>query len=1499
MKLNLKVKKYKSEGDITWEYNPLRNMKDEDDQITEFRVSNDTLNLNLSNPIDIECQPSYDGTVNLIANDDENPPRIINTRFSLLENNRYKIINRNQIKQSNIYNKDTIDRETRLFRNIQKIPKFELNKVSYFGQLQGGNYIFYLKYADDDFNQTDIVAETGIISIFHGSYDNPKTCSGAFMNERTDKSIILTLSNIDTSFTYFNLYFTRSSCDDVGTQITKAYKININYEIDNESKLISIDGFEEIQEISTDELNIQYNIVSSVKSQAQVQNRLFFANVNKPQDKTTDLRNLSLHIIAEESKSLESIGFIDAKNFNSRVGDSITQVEYYSPYNIYYKLGYFPTEIYRFGIVYIFEDDHLSPVYNLRGVDFKNSSEKINFNYNGIEDIPYNDFLETSTQHLSNTHGVFRFSDEEIIDYSEESAGVYPLGIKFSFPAEVIEELHNLGIKGFFFVRQKRIPTLLAQGFSIGVDKISYVPMLNKGTNEEPEYFTESFLTTNKTLSTTYQNRIRTVDKKQSSGLICIDAYVDPQLQSLFNSTDFYLVKKDKFDIANYTPQNYYYARHSEVEKTDYINNCNLLYIPSEVPQKIHNDYGFSTKAGMQEDLRQLQCFGKEVIDDKNAVNYIRGIYGAFIGTTNYLDDNCLYNIYISNYSESFLKEYFIIRMRDRSSFFACTERFQLPEIGNDYDMPITFRGDCFTNTVCQRIQRNFVSSSVPINDQIMEPNCWKQNFKGAVSTDDWDDINKADVDAVPIGHWFAYKCLSNYNLGLRSRDYFNTDETAIMGNPRGFYPIDGISTKSSNKIAESALYNKGYNATVGVRKNFAFERVPYIKDEFDTRIMFSNIQVDGAFRNSYKIFQGLSYEDYDRQYGGITKILPWDNNLLCIFEHAIAIVPINEKALIQTTTSQNIHMYGAGVLQKQLSIISDMYGSSWKDSIIRTADSLYGVDTSAKKIWRLNKQYGFTLISDFTVQRWLNDNLNLKELEKSIILGVRNVKTHYNANKRDVMFTFYNNDNIWNLCYNEIRQGWVTRYSWTPLLSENINNSFFSFDLLRTKIFGIINNNIHKKNNSELTVNESWDGLWKLDTSDLLNIKPIEDLSLILSVDKNNWTDFNINSITIKGYKYNEKNKLTDEVIYAAKASDNYNCEDIYDLDEKVSAVFNNVLIGTDTNLNDSAVQKANYEYYKNNVEGHTHEIVFNKNGWVDSNNGSYLYYTVDLEYTPYLAASYESETESSNSINSLVFGPKKSFTVGLVVEYKSEAKCAEEWKTALLNSIYVHGRAINADEINYFNYREKDKDPNDQILPTKWYDRQEPFEFEFVVNEPKGLHKLFDNLMIVSNNVEPDSLEIEIVGDVYDFNKRKIFVGERFPNESNKEGDDKIETKFEPVEIKYIPQKNEPDPNKKITYKTEVVWDPILEEYSLVVHQDLANIKKYGRRLGNIYYNEDSWYIVTQPIYYKDIVNGEESKLKSTRIRDKWAKIRVKYTGEKIAIITAIQTIMTQSYV
>ena len=83
------------------------------------------------------------------------------------------------------------------------------------------------------------------------------------------------------------------------------------------------------------------------------------------------------------------------------------------------------------------------------------------------------------------------------------------------------------------------------------------------------------------------------------------------------------------------------------------------------------------------------------------------------------------------------------------------------------------------------------------------------------------------------------------------------------------------------------------------------------------------------------------------------------------------------------------------------------MIGSQWAESVVKTPYAVYGVDTVAKKIWRTDGKILET-ISDFKVNKFLVDNLSLSERETTPIIGIRNVKTHYNANKNDVMFTFY-----------------------------------------------------------------------------------------------------------------------------------------------------------------------------------------------------------------------------------------------------------------------------------------------------------------------------------------------------------------------------------------------------------------------------------------------------------------------------------------------------------
>jgi hypothetical protein len=105
-------------------------------------------------------------------------------------------------------------------------------------------------------------------------------------------------------------------------------------------------------------------------------------------------------------------------------------------------------------------------------------------------------------------------------------------------------------------------------------------------------------------------------------------------------------------------------------------------------------------------------------------------------------------------------------------------------------------------------------------------------------------------------------------------------------------------------------------------------------------------------------------------------------------------------------------------------------------------------------------------------------------------IIGIRNVKTHYNAYKQDIMFTFYDNlygfeEKVWNICYNELTQRFTTFYSWVPSYSANIDNIYFSFNRNTSKWISKLGTCSSKSTTADgIVVNEVQVDRWVTDTN-------------------------------------------------------------------------------------------------------------------------------------------------------------------------------------------------------------------------------------------------------------------------------------------------------------------------------------------------------------------------------------------------------------------------------
>jgi hypothetical protein len=143
-------------------------------------------------------------------------------------------------------------------------------------------------------------------------------------------------------------------------------------------------------------------------------------------------------------------------------------------------------------------------------------------------------------------------------------------------------------------------------------------------------------------------------------------------------------------------------------------------------------------------------------------------------------------------------------------------------------------------------MNRNFANPEAPNNNIIIDGTLWDKNYRNnEMATGDHNKkIILGDIYAVQLGHFATVKVCSNFNLALRSTDPYMPAEVGLTGHKRSFYPYTALSSLGSYKIPESFLINSGLNKTTDERFNVECPDVPAIKNDFSTRVLYSDISV-------------------------------------------------------------------------------------------------------------------------------------------------------------------------------------------------------------------------------------------------------------------------------------------------------------------------------------------------------------------------------------------------------------------------------------------------------------------------------------------------------------------------------------------------------------------------------------------------------------------------------------------------------------------------------
>lgn len=1538
----------------------------------------DELSFNISHPVDILPQYSYDGSVNLIINDGLNIPRLINSRFTVTGKNTYKIIDRKGDNDTNIYDQGTqFDVDTSLFKSVNKIPKLEyLGTAS--GNMKIGNYHFYFKYADADGNESDWVAESGLVSVFIGS--SPQAVNTGIRDENSIKSVRFLLSNIDIGYSYVLVYYTRYSSDIDSNLIVQAAKINKNYIVSNYGTCsININGDEAETEVTLEDINSSFDVIQNAKTQCTASNRLFMANIHKVRIEYDTLAKLSLCFCPykyEENYPLSDNGISQDYIINSNTNG------YYDSKFIYDKTGYWPGDLYRLGIVYILKDGSLSPVFNVRGAtniptasinqdrkyyykidkDLYNPNNTIEQCLNEIQYSESDYSIVGSVAENENAKGVISLSYN-----TSQDTGPFPIySIDMRTHPDVIQELQKYA-KGFFFVRQKRMPLTMCQGIVVGLDKESRtptLPTLNGVINDitydksfikssdinDINYISEGFLgryyhelkekptnvwkkigiitaavavvaaavvatvftcgaagvaigaglaaglaaggsavmgslitvgivagsvlavgvsaevvvasklnnrqKRNKGKALAYNGREQEIpdgyDRKEQDrsriltqdiqeryiikdpsfnlheALIVPDYQVNqPYYNQFLTGEQFTITLSQEQPITNYLTDGYFESKQRHFYVSGYQKQVDvhsslvrLVGVPDGCPIKMIGDVKFRARAGYPEEAYKYEFQGESYDDSTNQKDnsdIVRGNYGSFVGVQNYDGHMCdQVNIMIPGYKNNELFNYVQLRAQDTSAFYAISDRIDVNTIYKSSSMlqqnqekkkeysSVLYRGDCYICQYTHRIIRNFNDPSAPYNDKIVDPKCWKDNYNPD-EPEKYVDINLGDVNAVQLGLWLTFQLRSSYNLNIRTIDKSHVDEYLMCGNYRSFYPHYGQLADGNQKIPDSDQYNKGFSKSVSEKYYFEAPDVPYIKQEFQNRIVFSDIHINDAYKNGFRVLRTTNHKDYPMTYGSITKILELQNTLLVVFEHGIGLIQIDNSAEQPSRVLSD------------LTVISDTYGSQWKDSIIKTPSGIYGVDTVAKKIWRVRGGQ-IELISDGKVQEFLNQNISLSERELTPIIGIRNVKTVYNAFKHDIMFTFYDNsqglsEKSWNLCWNEVLGIFTTFYSWIPSEMVNIDNIPFSFDRTTVKAISKLGISDHGNDfsdgitltNNLLKISKKYDGdtptysfridnqgytRTYLDTEgnvceynfNLASNTPIPNgcVTMATILRNGNFIGFlNLDNRMLP------EGKVQYDITYELLRDRFKNYELFEIINKNVAVVPVNTLQAQNVTYIKVSYLILKYmkdtenllsELYYRNKEGHSYADVGGNKvavGVIEDDSGKTKFdVKLGLPIFKNLAGKrLMLEEEKQLNPDKLVRYLNIRANISIVPENTEPQNASEAYynqfteKGGLIDAGYFESQvAITTDHnllqlsSDFWKHGQAGIiDITDKIYPTYWYGKQHPFEFECVVVDDPTTHKIFTNLELVSNKVKPESFHYEIVGDTYDFSEDK----------------------------------------------------------------------------------------------------------------------------------------------
>jgi hypothetical protein len=250
----------------------------------------------------------------------------------------------------------------------------------------------------------------------------------------------------------------------------------------------------------------------------------------------------------------------------------------------------------------------------------------------------------------------------------------------------------------------------------------------------------------------------------------------------------------------------------------------------------------------------------------------------------------------------------------------------------------------------------------------------------------------------------------------------------------------DNYDADELNSYGFNGAYSQMNNTIKGIPKPFNFSEIT----SFPTNVIPSKVKINGELIDSFTDFLINDVKTLDGQYGEITGVEEFKDNLYSFQRSGVAYLAINPRVQLQATDGIPIEL-GSGRLIERYQYLTTNSGTLNKWSINKSSKGIMYVDLLTKSINFLSDDpMKITTVNGFYNKflKYATDNYDTLVINNPVTR--QGIISHYDKITEDIYFTFLGNTNL-TITYNGLVQGFTSFLDFNPSHYINVNNKLIT----------------------------------------------------------------------------------------------------------------------------------------------------------------------------------------------------------------------------------------------------------------------------------------------------------------------------------------------------------------------------------------------------------------------------------------------------------------------